>query len=179
MNLMQSIDNMILLCIQNHMHTGFFDKVLPVISALGSGAAIWIMLALVFIFTGKYRRSGFIMMAALLISAFLGEMTLKPLFARVRPCDIEPGIALLIPRPGGFSFPSGHTMSAFAAAAVLYDANKSFGAAAYLLAALIAFSRLYLYVHYPSDVLGGMVLGILTGIFSLYVFNLKGKENSK
>lgn len=86
------------------------------------------------------------------------NLLLKPLTARVRPCDVSRGIALLVPRPEDYSFPSGHTGASFAAvSALLFSRNKLW------LPCLIGFSRLYLYVHYPTDVLAGALLGLAAG----------------
>ena len=93
---------------------------------------------------------------------------MKPLFARVRPNDVNTAIELLIARPGDYSFPSGHTLSSFAAATVIFIANKRLGSLALLLAAAIGFSRMYLYVHYLSDVLVGAAIGVAIGVLAYY-----------
>ena len=89
-----------------------------------------------------------------------GNMILKPLVARMRPFTVNTAIELLIPPPTDFSFPSGHTYASFASATAICRNNRKIGVPALILASLIAFSRLYLYVHYPSDVLGGAVVGL-------------------
>lgn len=88
---------------------------------------------------------------------------------RIRPYDLREGIEIIISRPTDFSFPSGHASASFAAAAALFAYDKKWGAGALVLAALIAFSRLYLYVHYPSDVFAGTLLGILFGAMAYYI----------
>jgi undecaprenyl-diphosphatase len=97
-------------------------------------------------------------------------------FARIRPCDINTAISLLISRPLDYSFPSGHTMSSFAAAMVLFLTNKKIGIPALILAAFISLSRLYLYVHFPTDVLAGAVLGILFAHLSIKIIDNKISE---
>lgn len=102
--------------------------------------------------------------AALLFDAVLCNILLKPLAGRIRPCDILTEVELLIPRPEDFSFPSGHTAASFASVTALWLAGKKRWAMAALpLAVLIAFSRMYLCVHFPTDILGGAVLGTACG----------------
>ena len=113
----------------------------------------------------KTRKTGIIVAAALLMDLILCNLILKNLVARVRPYDVNTAIAILIKKPLDFSFPSGHTAASFAAMTALFLAKmKKAWIAALVLAVLIAFSRLYFYVHYPTYVLGGAVVGILSGI---------------
>ena len=123
------------------------------------------MLAVVLLILPKTRKTGIIVAAALLMDLILCNLILKNLVARVRPYDVNTAIAILIKKPLDFSFPSGHTAASFAAMTALFLAKmKKAWIAALVLAVLIAFSRLYFYVHYPTDVLGGAVVGILSGI---------------
>ena len=114
--------------------------------------------------TKKYRKYGAFLLAGLAIGVLIGNLTLKPLVARPRPCWLDESVQLLIANPTDYSFPSGHTLSSVIGATVLTKANAKFGLAAIPLAALIAFSRLYLYVHYPTDILGAAVLGVAIGL---------------
>jgi undecaprenyl-diphosphatase len=165
----QQIDDAILIFIQNHMHADLPDKIMPFISWLGNNGGIWIAVALLLIFFKKYRSTGFLILAALLVCFIFNDILLKPLVTRLRPCNIQPGAVLLIPRPADFSFPSGHSSSSFAAAAIIFFKNRRWGTAAIVLASLIAFSRLYLYVHYPSDVAAGILLGVATAFFTVWI----------
>ena len=147
------------------IHTPLLDKILAFITSLGNAGIIWIVLAVVLLILPKTRRTGIIVAAALLMDLILCNLILKNLVARVRPYDVNPAIAILIKKPFDFSFPSGHTAASFAAMTALFLAKmKKAWIAALVLAVLIAFSRLYFYVHYPTDVLGGAVVGILSGI---------------
>ena len=135
------------------------------ITSLGNAGIIWIVLAVVLLILPKTRKTGIIVAAALLMDLVLCNLILKNLVARVRPYDVNTAIAILIKKPLDFSFPSGHTAASFAAMTALFLAKmKKAWIAALVLAVLIAFSRLYFYVHYPTDVLGGIVVGILSGI---------------
>lgn len=147
------------------IHTPLLDKILAFITSLGNAGIIWIVLAVVLLILPKTRKTGIIVAAALLMDLVLCNLILKNLVARVRPYDINTAIAILIKKPLDFSFPSGHTAASFAAMTALFLAKmKKAWIAALILAVLIAFSRLYFYVHYPTDVLGGAVVGILSGI---------------
>ena len=147
------------------IHTPLLDKILAFITSLGNAGIIWIVLAVVLLILPKTRKAGIIVAAALLMDLILCNLILKNLVARVRPYDVNTAIAILIKKPLDFSFPSGHTAASFAAMTALFLAKmKKAWIAALVLAVLIAFSRLYFYVHYPTDVLGGAVVGILSGI---------------
>lgn len=150
--------------IQNNLRNGFLDIIMRFITHIGDYGIIWFLTAVVLMTVKKTRAVGFAILAALLLCLLVGNLTLKPLIARERPFTVNASIELLIPRPADFSFPSGHTMSSFAAATVIFLANKRFGTVALVLAGAIAFSRLYLYVHYPSDVLAGGLIGIAFGV---------------
>lgn len=147
------------------IHTPLLDKILAFITSLGNAGIIWIVLAVVLLILPKTRKTGIIVAAALLMDLILCNLILKNLVARVRPYDVNTAIAILIKKPLDFSFPSGHTAASFAAMTALFLAKmKKAWIAALVLAVLIAFSRLYFYVHYPTDILGGAVVGILSGI---------------
>ena len=147
------------------IHTPLLDKILAFITSLGNAGIIWIVLAVVLLILPKTRKTGIIVAAALLMDLILCNLILKNLVARVRPYDVNTASAILIKKPLDFSFPSGHTAASFAAMTALFLAKmKKAWIAALVLAVLIAFSRLYFYVHYPTDVLGGAVVGILSGI---------------
>ncbi len=147
------------------IHTPLLDKILAFITSLGNAGIIWIVLAVVLLILPKTRKVGIIVATALLVNLVLCNLILKNLVARMRPYDVNTAIAILIKKPLDFSFPSGHTAASFAAMTALFLAKmKKAWIAALILAVLIAFSRLYFYVHYPTDVLGGIAVGILSGV---------------
>lgn len=139
------------------------DLLMPRITALGNSGAVWIVAAGGLLCTRKYRRQGVLLLAGLAAGVLVGNVFLKHFVARARPCWLDPSVALLVPMPQDYSFPSGHTLSSFVGATILTLTDRRFGYAAIPLAVLIAFSRLYLYVHFPSDVLAGGALGICIG----------------
>ena len=108
----------------------------------------------------QFAWGGLLVLLSLAFNMVICNLLLKPLVARTRPYDLL-GYEILVRRLGDYSFPSGHTSASFAAATAIYAIDRRWGAAAYVLAALIGFSRLYLGVHFPTDVLAGAVVGIL------------------
>ena len=146
-----------------NMRTDLLDTILPMISSFGDKGIGWIVLSVILTCIPRYRKAGITMGLALIFCLLVGNMTLKPLIARPRPYTYFPEMTLLIAPLADFSFPSGHTFASFASATALFLYHKKAGIAAYILAAIIAFTRLYLYVHFPSDVIAGMLLGIFSG----------------
>lgn len=144
------------------------DFWMPKITALGNSGIIWVLAAVALLCTKKYRKYGVLLLVGLVVAMLAGNLALKNLFARPRPCWLDESVPLLIDRPSDYSFPSGHTMAAAIGVTILTAADRRFGWAAIPLAVLIAFSRMYLYVHFPSDILGGAVLGVAIGLLMLY-----------
>lgn len=160
-----SLDNAILDGIQR-LRCPPLDWFMPLYSRLGDHGMICIALAVLLLLFPKTRRAGEAMALALVLCLFSGNLLLKPMVARVRPYDANQFAGLLVPPLSDFSFPSGHTFSCAAAAFVLFHYHKKAGIAAWFAAALMAFSRLYLYVHYPTDILGGLLLGVAAGFLA-------------
>ena len=167
---MTQIDFNILNFIQEHLRTAWGDVIFPIISCLGNAGIIWIILTVILLCIPKFRKYGVTLVIALIIDLLLCNVIIKPIVARIRPYDINTSVKLLITAPTDYSFPSGHTASSFTAVSALYFSKCRLWIYSFVLAALIAFSRLYLYVHYPSDVLAGIILGILIGWFSCFLY---------
>ena len=173
----QNADFAVLDSLQASVRNPFLDTVIPYITHLGDGGILWIILALVLIFLKKYRRTGVTVLVSLILCLIFCNGLLKNIVARIRPFDINTMIELLIEPPTDFSFPSGHTTASFATAiSLLLCRNKCFGIPALLIAVLIAFSRLYLYVHFPSDVFCGIVLGIISALAAYMIVNAVYKK---
>ena len=169
-----SFDLPILEWIQANWQNSFLDMVMPLITVLGDAGIFWIACSVLLVFTKKYRRAGFGMAIALALGLLVCNIILKPTVARIRPYDFQwemfgKEIILLIEAQHDYSFPSGHTIASFEACTVLLLADKKLGIPATLLAILIAFSRLYLYVHYPTDVIASVILGSIFGIIGYLV----------
>lgn len=139
---------------------------MPPLSSLADAGTIWIILAFVLLFFKRTRRSGITVGVSLIMSLLCANIILKPLVARIRPYDVNTDVVLLIKRFTDYSFPSGHTLASFCAAGSLMFTNRRLGYPALVLASLIALSRLYLYVHYPSDVITSVLLGLLFAYLS-------------
>lgn len=152
----------ILQFIQENLRTPLGDRIVPLITSLGDGGLLWILLAAVLLLYPKTRWVGAAVALSLVLEATACNLILKPLVARPRPFDLVE-IQLLISRPGDFSFPSGHTGASFAAIGGLYWARSQLWIPAAVVGTLIALSRLYLHVHFPTDVGVGIVLGLFCG----------------
>lgn len=164
------VDFQMLDFIQNNLRSDVLDKIMVFFSLIGEGGFVWFAIAIPMLFYKKTRACGVVMILSMGVSLLLGEFLLKNLIGRVRPCNINMEIEMLVKRPGSFSFPSGHTSSSFAAATSIFQWNKKYGFLALVLATLIGFSRLYNYVHFPSDVLAGMLFGISISLITYYLF---------
>ena len=168
-----SFDLPILDWIQANMANPFLDKIMPIITVLGDAGIFWMICAAVLAITKKYRKVGFGMAFAMAMGLLVCNIILKPTVARIRPYDFQETLGvtinLLIEKQHDFSFPSGHTIASFEACTVMMLGSKKLGIPAPLLAILIAFSRLYLYVHYPTDVIASVILGTIFGILGYLI----------
>ena len=169
-----SFDLPILDWIQANLKSGFMDTFMPFITKFGDHGLFWMIVAAVLVIFPKTRKTGLGMAFAMVIGLVVCNMTLKPLVARIRPYDLQLEqfgitIQLLGERMHDFSFPSGHTIASFEAGVAMLLGNKKLGIPAFILAILIAFSRLYLYVHYPTDVIASIILGTLFAFIGHFV----------
>ncbi len=161
----QNMDGALLLWIQEHLRAEFFTPFWKIITCLGDGGWFWILVTLILLCSKKWRPAGAAAALSLLIGFLVTNLLLKNLIARPRPYDAISAIVPLIARPSDFSFPSGHSTASFACALVCVRMlPKRYGIPAVCLAVLIAFSRLYLAVHYPLDVLAGFVIGLCASL---------------
>lgn len=164
----------------NELHNTVLDKIMTVITTLGDAGIIWIVIAIVLLLNKKTRKCGFLIAVSLLLGIIFGNIILKNLIARPRPFSIDGTIELLIKAPKDYSFPSGHTLASFEAAVIIFLHNKKWGIPALVLATLIAFSRMYLFVHYPTDIIAGAILGTLISMIVFYGYeNYKNKKENK
>lgn len=164
------------------IHNPVLDYIMAGLSLLGEAGILWIGIAIVFLCIPRYRKCGFAMAIALILSLIFCNGIMKNLVQRDRPFWIDGGLLtqieamkdsvpswLHIVIPTDFSFPSGHTSASFAAAAAILMLHRKEGIAAIVVAALISLSRLYIGVHFPTDVLVSLVLGTIYGIVAVVV----------
>ena len=146
------------------LHNPVLDAIMLFITSLGDDGWFWIAIGVVCLVFKKHRKMGIQLLLSMLCTFILGNLILKNLVARPRPCDIDATVTLLLSRPHGHSFPSGHSINSMVAAVALYLNNRKIGIPAVIIATLIGFSRLYLFVHFPTDVLGGFVIAAFVAI---------------
>ena len=147
------------------IHLPLLDTIMLIFTKMGNIGMPWLAIAAVMLCFKKTRRCGIAILGSLLLKEIIGNLLLKNIIARERPCWIDPTVPLLISSPSSFSFPSGHTFDGFAASVSILLYYKKAGIAAILVASTIAFSRMYLFVHFPTDVLASVLLGILVAVF--------------
>lgn len=148
--------------IRSHLCCAALDFIMPLLTRLGDGGILWICCTVVLLLFRKTRKAGAAMALSLVLEVICCNVILKPLVARPRPYNVK-AVQLLISPLSDYSFPSGHTGASFAAAASLFFSKNCLWIPALVIAILMGFSRLYLYAHYPSDVLAGALLGIMLG----------------
>ncbi len=178
---MTQLDYSILFWIQEHLVADFLTPVMKLLTTLGNGGLIWIVLSIVLLIFKETRWLGIAALLSLALTAFINNEIIKAVIQRPRPFVGFP-LDLLIKTPGGWSFPSGHTSTSFAAATAIFIKNKAIGTPALLCAFLIGLSRLYFFVHFPSDVLIGAVEGIIIAVavsFAVDYFRKKSSSTSE
>lgn len=153
------------------LHNPILDRVMVAITSLGNAGWLFILIGIVLLCKKNTRKQGGHILLALIISVIFCNVFLKDLVARPRPCWLMPEIELLIKIPSDYSFPSGHTSAAVAAAVSIWMYNKKYGILMLILAIMMAFTRMYLFVHFPTDVFGGMVTGTASAIMACVVIN--------
>ena len=160
-----SFDHNLIVSIYNSTHNNFLDFIMPFFTTLGDNGLIWIFFSFLLLFFKKYRNVGWLCLFSLLLSTLFVEVLIKPLVARPRPFVDLKVMNLLVKPLTSYSFPSGHTSASFAFTGIIFARLPRYLVASLILAILISFSRIYLFMHYPFDVL----VGILVGLFCSFV----------
>lgn len=165
------LDETILLWIQDNLRNNLFTPAMVFFTHLGNKGMIWIIISLILICFKKTRKAGIMSITALAFAFLVDNMILKRLFCRTRPYMVIQGLNCIIEKQADFSFPSGHTGSAFASAMVFYqELPRKYGVWFLVAACLMGFTRLYVGVHYPSDVLGGAIIGTALAVFTVKAY---------
>lgn len=163
------MDFSILYAIQNLRNPVLDDFILALTNIMGSYGQIWLIAGVVLCILKKTRKCGAAVLISYVLVFLVGQFGLKDLIARARPCHLDETVELLVTRPSSFSCPSTHTAWAFAAATSIFLYFRKSGTVVMAVAALIGFSRMYLFVHFPTDVLLGAVLGIVLALITVKV----------
>lgn len=162
-----SIDKAIIDFIYHNLKNPLLDKFMVFITHLGDGGFVWVLMSVILLFNSNYRILGVLCLISLALSVFFTEGIIKNIVERVRPIIRYPKEKFLLSIPKSYSFPSGHTSSSFAVATILFIMLPHLKFIPLIMAAIIGFSRVYLYVHYPTDVFVGMLVGILSALIVL------------
>ena len=166
-----NFEGSILLFLQNYVRNPVLNALLIPFTLSNNAGISCILIVAVFIYFKSLRKAGILMGISLLLEFLLNNLIIKNLFARIRPYEVIDGLILLVGKAPDYSFPSGHTGSAFALAVVIFMVmDRKYGIIALILASLMGFSRLSVGIHYPSDVLGGVILGVVTSVIAVKCF---------
>lgn len=171
----ERIDFFIARFVSEYLNTEFLGVFMMFVTKLADSGLIWILLGAILLCFRKTRKCGFIVLISLLFAFIISEFTIKPIVGRARPFEALENLRLIIPPPSGSSFPSSHATTSFAAALVLYRFNKAYGIYALIFAFFVAISRLYLCVHFLSDIVVGSLLGCTIGFVSFKLGKVKGR----
>lgn len=163
--------------VQENLRSEIGNAIMKFVTHLGDGGWLWIAIGVLLLVFKKTRVAGFSVLISLAINAFFTNITLKDLIARPRPFHVSDAIVPLIAHPSSFSFPSGHTSGSLTAAFAMYKTlPKKVGIPAVILASLIGLSRIYVGVHYPTDVLGGLVVAVISSIWGCFAVKYISKK---
>ncbi len=176
------LDGDILLWIQDNLRAGWLDPIMKFITYLANGGALWIGICVLLLILKKTRTTGLVCSCSLAATFLINNIILKNIIARTRPYEVVEGLNRIIGAQSDYSFPSGHSGASFAVAVVMFmEMPKKYGVPALIAAMLIALSRLYVGVHYPSDVIAGIFTGTLYAVITVTIYRkcFKGKKHSE
>lgn len=176
------LDGDILLWIQDNLRAGWLDPIMKFITYLANGGALWIGICVLLLILKKTRTTGLVCSCSLAATFLINNIILKNIIARTRPYEVVEGLNRIIGAQSDYSFPSGHSGASFAVAVVMFmEMPKKYGVPALIMATLIALSRLYVGVHYPSDVIAGILTGTLYAVITVTIYRkcFKGKKHSE
>ncbi len=174
------MESNILLWIQENLRGDWLSPIIIGITYLGNAGIFWIALSVLLLCLPNYRKLGLTSGVSLIFDLLSVNIFIKKAVARVRPYEVIEGLTKIIGAQSDYSFPSGHTAASFAVATVLLmRAPKKLSIPMFILACLISLSRLYVGVHYPTDILGGVIIGAICGIAAVYLVDFIWKKVKK
>lgn len=180
MDFLLDMDGKVLLWIQEHIRVEFLSPLVKGITYLGEMGGIWVLLCVILLIVPKTRKLGIVCSCSLALTFLIDNVMLKNLVARTRPYEVVENLRRLVGAQHDYSFPSGHSGASFAVAVVIFkETPKRFGIPALILASLIALSRLYVGVHYPTDVIVGILMGTIFAVISCKVYHKIKKDSTK
>lgn len=165
----KEFDEIVALSMLKHYHHHVFNEMMKFISSCGDFGMSWLVIILLTNLFEKTRQMSINMLIALIVATIIGQVTIKSIVKRPRPCHTYKNVDILVPIPSDFSFPSGHTTSSFACSTIMLLYYSPLGIVGMIYAILTAVSRIYLFVHYLSDVLFGVFLGIGIGLLIFFI----------
>lgn len=160
----------ILYYIQENLVSPILNHIMVFVSSIGEYGIVWLLSAFIMLIFKKTRKCGVFIIFALILAFISGEVIIKNVVGRIRPCYQDLSVYMLVERPNSYSFPSGHSASSFAAAVAIFINYKKIGLFSLIVAGLIAFSRMYLFVHFPSDVFAGIALGVACAVITAVIY---------
>lgn len=169
--LLYNTDRAILDFIHNNISGSASDFFFSHITALANGGIFWISFGVILTIIPKTRKIGITVLLAITLGYLCGNIIIKNVVCRLRPYQMDETVKLIIKAPSDTSFPSGHTLVSFSSAIAVFLNRKKFGVCMLVIASTIAFSRLYLFVHFPTDILGAILLAILMANLSMFITN--------
>ena len=177
MDMLFQLDGEILLWIQENLRKEFLNPIVTFLTGLGDAGWFWILLCALLLLSGKYRKTGMTGFVALLIGFLITNLCLINMVMRIRPYELVEGLELIGKKAVDFSFPSGHSTASIAASAVFFlKLPKKFGIPAILLGILICLSRLYIGIHYPTDVFAGAMIGLFAAFAAIFLTDRKKEK---
>lgn len=180
MELLYSIDLTLLRAGNTWIANPFFDWFMPFLTDVNNWYAAYIVAWLSLMIFGKRtgRIAALLIIPTIIISDQVSSELLKNLFERTRPCNIVPDLRLILGAIGGYSFPSSHAVNNFAMASLFAHYFPKAKVYLYVFASLVAYTRVYLGLHYPSDIIGGALIGMMIGFGIAYVYDFIEKKLS-
>ena len=177
---MYNLDEQILLFIQENIRNPILSRIFVPLTIIGNSGVFLVVVGIIMCIIKKTRRIGMVFLASIVIGFIINDIVIKNIVRRIRPFEAISALEILVKAPKSFSFPSGHTASFFAAATSLFYNSRRNAFVSLVIATAMGFSRMYVGVHYPSDVLAGMVVGVTSGAASIYLYKrLINEQNNK